>query len=151
MLAGPIRHRRVRRTDFVAVLGVMSASGLPACRPIVPYCGAFDGWRATSAPTFTSPWPGNGWCGFVHVTYARQLAVGMRGRIEALVVAPDARRDGVGTSLANLARQRAHAGAAATTCVVRRTFPGRNSAVSGPQRLAGRGREFRVDVDDPAQ
>jgi GNAT superfamily N-acetyltransferase len=45
--------------------------------------------------------------GVLHLTYARHLLDGQRATLELLVVRPAARRRGVGTALATLARARA--------------------------------------------
>jgi GNAT superfamily N-acetyltransferase len=151
MLAGPIRHRRVRRTDFVAVLEVLSSSGLPIPPADRAVLRRFRRLASDLGSDFYVALAGERVVGFVHVTYARQLTVGMRGRIEALVVAPDARRDGVGTSLVTLARQRARR----RGCHDLRCTP--DGAENGIRPFLTRngwrveGQEFRVDVAEPAQ
>jgi GNAT superfamily N-acetyltransferase len=151
MQAGPIRHRRVRRTDFVAVLDVLSASGLPVPPPDRSALRRFRRLASDLGADFYVALAGERVVGFVHVTYARQLAVGMRGRVEALVVAPAARRDGVGTSLAALARRRARR----RGCQDLRCAPDlRGDAVRPFLARNGwrpEGEEFRVDLEDTAQ
>jgi GNAT superfamily N-acetyltransferase len=151
MVVGPIRHRRVRRTDFVDVLAVLGASGLPVPPTDRSLLRRFRRLASDLGADFYVALAGERVVGFVHVTYARQLAVGMRGRIEALVVAPEARRDGVGTGLAALARQRARRrGCHDLRCTPDtlgeeiRPFLARNG-------WRAEGQEFRVDLDDPAQ
>jgi GNAT superfamily N-acetyltransferase len=151
MLVGPIRHRRVRRTDFVAVLSVLSSSGLPVPAADRAVLRRFRRLASDLGSDFYVALAGERIVGFVHVTYARQLAVGMRGRVEVLVVAPEARRGGVGTSLATLARQRA----SRRGCHDLRCTP--DASENGIQPFLARngwraeGQEFRVDVGDPAQ
>ena len=151
MLAGPIRHRRVRRTDFVAVVGVLSASGLPVPPPDRSLLRRFRRLASDLGTDFYVALAGERVVGFVHVTYARQLATGMRGRVEALVVAPEARRCGVGTSLAALARRRA----GRRGCDDLRCTPDLQREEVRPflTRNGWRveGEEFRVDLDDTAQ
>jgi GNAT superfamily N-acetyltransferase len=75
----------------------------------------------------------------------------MRGRIEALVVTPAARRAGVGTSLAELARRRARR----RGCRDLRCAPDLERAEVRPflARNGWRreGEDFRIDLAEPAQ
>lgn len=103
----PIRLRRARRTDFVAVMRVLAAGGLPVPPPdraalrrfrhIVADLGG-DLYVAVTEATCL---------GVVHLSYARQLTTAAQARVEMLVVAPDERRRGVGTRLLALAIERA--------------------------------------------
>jgi GNAT superfamily N-acetyltransferase len=151
MLAEPIRHRRVRRTDFAAVMGVLGASGLPVPPPDRALLRRFRRLASDLGSDFYVALVGERVVGFVHLTYARQLTQAMKGRVEALVVAPEARRDGVGTSLATLARRRARRrGCSDLRCTADlqaegiRPFLTRNG-------WRAEGDEFRVDLGDTAQ
>lgn len=103
----PVRCRRARRTDFVELMRILAESGLPVppadhatlkrFRRIVSDLGG-DLYLAMDEERTV---------GFVHVTYARQVATAARARIEALVVAPGARRCGVGAALLALVLGRA--------------------------------------------
>src|SRR5262245_60841024 len=114
-----VRIRRGRRTDFVAVMQVMAASGIavpPADRVTLRrfrnivadlgndlYVAAIDGALA----------------GLVHVTYARQLTAQPRARLDQLVVADAFRRRGVGSALLALVEERARRrGCALLSCAL---------------------------------
>jgi GNAT superfamily N-acetyltransferase len=57
--------------------------------------------------------------GLVHVTYARQLAAPPSARLDQLVVAPTARRRGIGSALLAFVEQRARQrGCNSFTCLV---------------------------------
>jgi GNAT superfamily N-acetyltransferase len=107
MLARPIRHRRGRRTDLFPVLGVLAESELTTPVPDRATLRRFRRLVADLGCDFYVALLDERLVGFVHVTYARQLADAPRARVEVLVVAPSARSRGVGTSLAALARRRA--------------------------------------------
>jgi GNAT superfamily N-acetyltransferase len=102
-----IRRRRAHRADFDAVRDLLAASGLtsPAreradlrrFRRIVADLGG-DLYVALAAERVV---------GFVHLSYTRQIASAGRARIEALLVAPAWRRQGVASSLVDLALARA--------------------------------------------
>lgn len=151
MLAGPIRHRRARHTDFDAVCAVLVASGLPATarehgalrrfRRLVADLGA-DLYLAERGITVL---------GLVHITYARHLFCPPRARIELLVVAPPARGQSIGRGLAALAAARARRrGCAELRCSV---APGDDGARAFLARAGwrGSGEEFEFDLTDPAQ
>lgn len=103
----PVRCRRARRTDFIELVRVLAESARPVppadhatlkrFRRLVSDLGA-DLYVAVDDERPV---------GFVHVTYARQLATAARARIEALVVTPQARRRGTGSALLALAVERA--------------------------------------------
>lgn len=146
-----IRHRRGRRTDFVAILGILAASG---CAVPAPDRAALRRFRRMVADLGSDLYVAlldERVAGFVYVTYTRDIALGTRGRIEALVVAPDARRRGVGASLAALARRRAagrgccdlRCAATASMAAARRLF-----AREGWQPL---GEEYQFDLVRGAQ
>jgi ribosomal protein S18 acetylase RimI-like enzyme len=99
--------RRCRRTDFTAVMQLLTASGAPAPLPdrrtlrrfraIVNdlggdlYVGTLEGVPAA----------------IVHVTYVRQLTLAPRASIERLVVDERFRGRGFGSALFRFARERA--------------------------------------------
>jgi GNAT superfamily N-acetyltransferase len=107
MAAGSIRHRRGRRTDLFAILGVLAASELPTPVPDRATLRRFRRLIADLGNDLYVALLEERLVGFLHVSYARQLAAAARARVEALVVAPEARGRGVGSSLAELARRRA--------------------------------------------
>jgi N-acetylglutamate synthase-like GNAT family acetyltransferase len=104
----PVKLRRARRTDFVAVMKVLASTNLPVppadrstlrrFRRVVADLGG-DFYVALSAGQVI---------GFVHVTYARQLATAARARVEALAVQSDRQGCGIGSALLDLACRRAH-------------------------------------------
>jgi GNAT superfamily N-acetyltransferase len=107
MLAGPITHRRGRRTDLFAVLSILAASELPTPAPDRATLRRFRRLIADLGSDFYVALLDERLVGFIHVTYARQLADTAHARVEALAVVPEARGRGVGSSLAVLARRRA--------------------------------------------
>jgi GNAT superfamily N-acetyltransferase len=107
MLPRPIRHRRGRRTDFVEIAGILAASDAPVPVPDRATLRRFRSIVSDLGADFYVALFEERLVGFVHVTYARQLADAPRARVEALIVAPAARRNGVGSALAGLARSRA--------------------------------------------
>ncbi len=115
--AGPrLRIRRARRSDFVAVMDLLGASGaavppperatLRRFRNIVADLGA-DFYLASIDETLV---------GLVHVTYARQLAASPRARLDQLVVADSFRRRGVASALLGFAQERARRRGCTTLC-----------------------------------
>lgn len=151
MLPRPIRHRRGRREDFVAIMEVLAASGVATPPPDRATLRRFRGIIADLGTDLYVALSGARVVGFVHVTYARQITVGTRARMEALVVAPDARRQGIGSSLAKLACQRAErrgcrdlrSSTLGSTSTARQ-FLARNGWLPA-------GEEFRVDLAGPAK
>lgn len=107
MISRPIRHRRVRRTDFAAVHALLDACGLPVpaadraglrrFRRVVADLGA-DLYVATVDERVA---------GIVHVTYRRDLRHGQQAQLVLLAVAPADRGHGVGRALAAWAMARA--------------------------------------------
>src|SRR5262249_30860791 len=91
MLPRPIRHRRGRRTDFVEIAGILAASEVPAPVPDRATLRRFRRIVSDLGADFYVALLDERLVGFVHVTYARQLAEAPRARVEALVVAPGAR------------------------------------------------------------
>jgi len=146
-----IQHRRARRTDVDAISAILTASRLPApqsdragqrrFRRIVADLGA-DLYLAVAAARVV---------GVVHVSYARHLIAGPQARLELLIVAPDARRRGIGKGLAALAAMRARRrGCAALRCgAAAETDDGRAFLSRLGWRQAGE--EFMFDLTDPAQ
>lgn len=103
----PIRHRRGRRTDFVAIIEILAVSGIPVPPPDRRTLRRFRRIIADLETDLYVVLVGTRLGGLVHVTYARHITLGTQGRIEALVVSPDLRRRGIGSSLATLALRRA--------------------------------------------
>jgi N-acetylglutamate synthase-like GNAT family acetyltransferase len=151
MLSGPIRHRRCRRTDFVAVLSVLAAAGLPVPPADRSMLRRFRRLVSDLGTDFYVATQGEQVVGFVHVTYVRQLATGMRARIEALVVAPAARGRGVGSSLVELARRRAGRRSCHDLCCAIEAGQTGVGALFIRNGWQAAGDEFRVDVAGRAQ
>ena len=106
MQAGRISYRRARRTDFTAIVQVLGASGLPTPAPDRPTLRRFRRLIADLGTDLYIAEASGRLVGFVHLTYVRDITVGTRARMEALVVSPDVRRRGIGSSLTLLARRR---------------------------------------------
>jgi N-acetylglutamate synthase-like GNAT family acetyltransferase len=114
----PVRIRRGRRTDFTAVMRLLAASGTAVPPPERLTLRRFRSLVNDLSADFYLALVDGQLAGFVHVTYARQLAGAPSARIERLVVADTQRRGGVGTALLHFAQQRArHRGCATLSCV----------------------------------
>ena len=111
MLPRPHRIRRGRRTDFVAVMEILASSNLPTPPPDRATLRRFRNIVADLGSDLYVATIDERPVGIVHVSYARQIATYPVARIELLVVAPDTRHQGVGTSLVRHmeARARTHA------------------------------------------
>lgn len=99
MLPRPHRIRRARRTDFVAVMEILAMSDLPTPPPDRATLRRFRHVVADLGTDVYVATVDERLMGLVHATYARQIATGPHVRIELLVVAPDVRRRGIGTTL----------------------------------------------------
>jgi GNAT superfamily N-acetyltransferase len=107
MPAPALHIRRCRRTDFAAVMHLLATPDSPVpvpdrrtlrrFRAIVNDLGG-DLYIAMADDVLAA---------VVHITYARQLAVAPRARIERLLVAEPFRRRGIGAALVKFARERA--------------------------------------------
>lgn len=145
-----IHYRRVRRADFDGVRTVLERNGQSAptterahlrrFRRIVGDLGS-DVYVAVVTEQVV---------GFVHVTYTRGFVVAHRATVEALFVAPDWQRKGIGTSLIALARRRARR----HDCMDILCFGAHNAAtrrfLSGQGWLPA-GECFRVDLTEGGQ
>jgi N-acetylglutamate synthase-like GNAT family acetyltransferase len=119
MLPRPIRHRRCRRTDFAEVARLLAEAGLPAPVPDRATLHRFRRMVADLGADLYVAVRDERVVGFVHVSYVRRIARGGVARVESLVVTPGERGSGVGSSLAELARQRArHRGCSEICCAV---------------------------------
>lgn len=107
MLPLPFRLRRGRRTDFVAVMELLAQGGSPVPPADRSTLRRFRRLTADLGTDLYVAVQRERVVGAVHVTYARQLATGARARLELLVVAPDARRQRIGSALVVLAVRRA--------------------------------------------
>ncbi len=151
MVPRPIRHRRGRRTDLMAVLAVLAASGLPVPPPDRATLRRFRHLVADLGTDLYIALIDEVVVGFVHVTYARQLTSGPRARVEALVVTPAARRRGVAASLAGLVRQRAERrGCSFLHCQIPAGDAAAHAFLAGTG-WRGTGEEFQFDLAGPAQ
>jgi len=130
----PIRHRRARRTDADAVWTLLSDAGIEApaedrtglrrFRRLVADLGG-DLYLAERDASLV---------GLVHITYARHLLAGQRATLALLVVAPEARRCGVGAGLIDLAAARARRRGCPLLA-----WPGSDAAACGRDWLRRRG------------
>ncbi len=145
------RLRRGRRTDFVAILGILASSGYPVPLPDRAALRRFRRVVTDLGSDLYVALLDDRVSGFVYVTYTRDITLGTRGRIEALVVAPDARRRGLGAALAELALRRA---AGRGCCDLRCTA---SPSMTAAQRLLARegwrtiGEEYLFDLVPIAQ
>lgn len=110
----PIRIRRGRRTDFVAVLELLARADAPVPPPDRAMLRRFRQLVADLGCDLYLATMDERVVGLVHVTYARQLASAPLATLATLVVAESARRQGVGTALLHFigvrARKRACSG-----------------------------------------
>ena len=139
--------RRVRRTDFTAVMHLLAASGVAVPPPDRATLRRFRHLVADLGADFYLALVDGTVAGLVHVTYARQLAVPPMARLEQLLVSDPLRRRGVGSKLLAFVRQRATArGCGALVC-------GRPSLASPARQfllqagLQARGEWFALQLD----
>jgi len=119
MSDGRVHIRRGRRTDFMAVMGVLAASGGAVPVPDRATLRRFRQLVADLGGDFYLALVDDAVVGLVHVTYARQLAAPPSARLDQLVVAPSARRRGIGSALLAFVERRARQrGCHSFTCVV---------------------------------
>lgn len=107
MQARPIRHRRGRRTDLMDVLRLLAQTGEVAPVPERAMLSRFRRIVSDLGNDLYVALVGERPVGFVHITYRRHITLGLRGRVEALIVNADERTREVTVSLARLAEQRA--------------------------------------------
>ena len=107
MVAADTLLRRVRRTDFTAVMGLLAAADAPIPPPDRRSLHRFRHLAADLGADCYLAFSAGVLAGLVHVTYARHLAAPPVARIERLVVAAGLRQRGVGRQLLDLARARA--------------------------------------------
>ena len=103
----PIRLRRCRRTDFVEVARLLSDARLPTPVPDRATLRRFRRMVGDLGSDIYVALRDEHVVGFVHVSYARRIALGGMARVELLVVAPAEGRSGAGSSLVALILQRA--------------------------------------------
>ena len=103
----PVRLRRARRTDFVAVMKTLASNGLPVPPPDRSTLRRFRRLVADLGSDFYVAVVEEQVAGFVHVTYTRQIASGACARIEAMAVQRERQGRGVGSLLLDLACRRA--------------------------------------------
>jgi ribosomal protein S18 acetylase RimI-like enzyme len=144
MEPSPIRLRRVRRADSAAVGALLAAAGagtlpldratLRRFRRLVADLGA-DCYLAERDGALV---------GLVHVTYTRHFFEGQRATLALLVVDPDARRQGIGQALTDLALRRARRrGCRVLTCYSAE----REAAAAWLRRLGWRDAGGQLQVD----
>lgn len=130
MQLAPVRLRRARRADLGGILEVMADAGAPLPIPDRATLRRFRRLVADQGADLYVAVSGMRVLGFVHATYARQLASPERARIEALVTRP-AESEEVGSSLVRLAIERARKRGCA-----RLDWPPGESAPAGHSLLA---------------
>jgi ribosomal protein S18 acetylase RimI-like enzyme len=119
MSDGRVHIRRGRRTDFAAVMRLLAASGVAVPVPDRATLRRFRQLVADLGGDFYLALVDDAVVGLVHVTYARQLALPPSARLDQLVVAPNARRCGIGSALLAFVQQRANQrGCSAFSCIV---------------------------------
>jgi GNAT superfamily N-acetyltransferase len=119
MPEGRLRIRRARRTDFTAVMQLLTASAMPVPPPDRATLRRFRHLVADLGTDFYLASVDGTVAGLVHVTYARQLAIAPSARVDQLMVAQVFRRHGIGSALLAFARQRARwRGCGTLSCAV---------------------------------
>jgi GNAT superfamily N-acetyltransferase len=119
MSDGRVHIRRGRRTDFTAVMALLAANGVAVPVPDRATLRRFRQLVADLGGDFYLASVDDAVIGLVHVTYARQLAAPPSARLDQLVVAPTARRRGIGSALLAFVEQRAQQrGCSTVTCMV---------------------------------
>ena len=106
----PVLHfhiRRSRRTDFTAVMALLSACGHPAPPPDRATLRRFRHIVADLGADFYLALLDGEIVGLVHVTYARGLTIAQRAGLDQLLVADAFRRRGIGAALLEFAQRRA--------------------------------------------
>lgn len=102
-----VQIRRGRRTDFTAVMGLLSGSGIPMPPPDRAALRRFRNLVADLGADFYLAWIDDTLAGLVHVTYTRQLTIPSRAQLDHLVVANAFRGRGIGSALLAFAQRRA--------------------------------------------
>ena len=99
--------RRLRRTDFTAVMQLLADSGQPAPSPDRRTLRRFRHVADDLGADVYIYLVDGALAGLLHLSYVRRLNDGPRARIETLLVGHDFRRRGIGHALLALALQRA--------------------------------------------
>lgn len=119
--------RRGRRTDFTAVMGLLTACGLPIPPPDRATLRRFRHIVADLGTDFYLALLDGALAGLVHVTYARELTMGQRARLDQLLVAEAFRHRGIGTALLDFAQRRAQGrGCTVLRCALPMASPARH-------------------------
>ena len=119
MPQGHVRIRRSRRTDFVAVMHLLAASGVPIPPPDRAALRRFRNLVSDLGADFYLASVEDTLAGLLYVTYARQLTVPPQARLDHLVVAEAFRGRGVGVALLAFAERRARQrGCGALSCAL---------------------------------
>jgi GNAT superfamily N-acetyltransferase len=113
---GRLQIRRGRRTDFTAVMGLLTACGIPVPPPDRATLRRFRHIVADLGTDFYLALVDGELAGLVHVTYARELTMGQRAGLDQLLVAEAFRRRGIGTALLDFAQRRAQGRACSLLC-----------------------------------
>jgi GNAT superfamily N-acetyltransferase len=102
-----VHIRRVRRTDFTAVMGLLAAGRVAVPAPDRATLRRFRQLVADLGGDFYLASVDDVVVGLVHVTYARQLAAPPSALLDQLVVVPPHRRCGIGSALLAFVERRA--------------------------------------------
>jgi GNAT superfamily N-acetyltransferase len=108
--------RRGRRTDFTAVMGLLTACGVPVPPPDRATLRRFRHIVADLGADFYLALVDGDLAGLVHVTYARELTMGQRAGLDQLLVAEAFRQRGIGTALLDFAQRRAQGRGCTVLC-----------------------------------
>jgi Acetyltransferase (GNAT) family len=146
MQARPIRHRRGRRTDLMEILRLLAQTEGVAAVPDRAMLRRFRRIVSDLGNDLYVALIGERLQGFVQITYRRHVTLGLRGRVESLIVNADERAREVATSLAILAEQRAR-----RRCCFDLSYAPDNVSHTVNEILAGKGwvpagQELRLDL-----
>ena len=141
-----VHIRRVRRTDFTAVMTLLATSGAAVPPPDRATLRRFRKLVADLGADFYLALVDGTVAGLIHVTYARQLTVLPQAQLDHILVDADFRRRGIGAALLAFARRRARQRGCSTFCCAVGTH---DSATRGFLEQTGFrpvGEWFREDV-----
>ena len=138
-----VHIRRGRRTDFMAVMGLLAAGGTAVPVPDRATLRRFRQVVADLGGDFYLALVDDVVVGLVHVTYARQLAAPPSALLDQLVVVPAYRRRGIGSALSAFVERRARQrGCDTFTVVVPQTADATARVFLAESGLAASGETF---------
>jgi N-acetylglutamate synthase-like GNAT family acetyltransferase len=145
MQARPIRHRRGRRTDLMDILRLLTQA--EKCAP-VPDRALLRRFRRIVSDLGNDLYVAlvaECLVGFVHLSYRRHITLGLRGRVESLIVSEHERPQEVGKSLVLLAEQRARRRNCFDLSYTENVGDGVSEVMAGNGWVCA-GRELRLDL-----